>query len=38
MLEIGSLISALSVNSSMLIIGRAIAGAGCAGIISGTFV
>jgi MFS family permease len=37
-LEIGSLVSATASDSAALIVGRAIAGAGSAGIIAGTFV
>lgn len=36
--ELGSLISAAAPNSVALIIGRAISGVGCAGILSGTFL
>lgn len=36
--EIGSLICATAVNSVMLIVGRAIAGAGAAGLFSGALV
>lgn len=35
--ELGSLICALSVSSTMLIIGRAVAGIGTSGILNGVF-
>lgn len=36
--EVGSVICAAAPNSVVLIIGRAIAGAGCAGLYSGAFI
>lgn len=36
--ELGSLISAVAPNSIVLIVGRAISGVGCAGILSGAFL
>ena len=37
MFELGSLLCAVSVNSKMLIVSRAVAGAGAAGLVTGTF-
>jgi MFS family permease len=36
--EIGSLLSAIAPTSAALVIGRAVSGFGCAGLIAGTFV
>lgn len=36
--EVGSLICAVAQNSVMLIVGRAVAGVGCAGIFSGALI